>query len=135
VCNHPDIFFTSQNWIPQEIQDVNRRSSRWSTAEVARLLSAVPSKDYGRGTLGQSLDVLLHQDPNISQHLEDAIGLLLSEGELNQAMSGAALVLAYAHDGRDKLSWLIERYPELLSEQYFLEVAAVVEEFGYLSLY
>ena len=66
VCGHPDIWFTGKNWIPPEIQCVTRRSFRWSPAEVAHMLSAVPSEDYGRGTLGQSLDVLLHQDPDIS---------------------------------------------------------------------
>lgn len=134
VCHHPDILFTSRNWFPPEIQLVAQRSFRWYPAEVAHMLSAVPSEEYGRGTLGQSLDVLLRQDPDISLHIDDAIGLLLSE-DLSAAMSGAALALSYAHDARDKLRSLVSRYPDLLEEQYFSEVAAVVEEYGYLSLY
>ena len=50
-------------------------------------------------------------------------------------MSGAALALSYECDARDKLRSLITRYPALLKEQYFSEVAAVIEEYGYLSLY
>jgi hypothetical protein len=99
------------------------------------MLRAVPSEDYGRGTLGQSLDFLLRQDPDISLHIDDAIGLLLSTNDLHAAMSGPALALSYAQDARDKLRSLVCRYPELLEEQFFSEVAALVEEYGYLSLY
>ena len=49
-------------------------------------------------------------------------------------MRGAALALSYKCDARDKLRSLVARYPALLEGQYFSEVVAIIEEYGYLSL-
>ena len=44
------------------------------------MVRAIDHSDYGYGTLGECLDVLLYEDPNIVKKLHLAITLLLLPG-------------------------------------------------------
>jgi len=96
---HPDIFcIPGKNWIPECITRLVTPSFRWAPEEIVHMLKAVDPEDWGRATLGQSLDVLLYEDPNVVPKLHIAIWLLLKEGEITQAIRGATGVDFAAFD-------------------------------------
>lgn len=135
ACGHPDIFFTAQNWIPERVCVEARRSFHWSSQEIVHMIQVVPVEEYGRGTLGQSLDVLLRVDPNIRAELKNAIGILLDKNDIECAVTGAALALSYANDARNALAEIVNQYPELCQDERFMEITYTIEEIGYISLY
>ena len=135
VGSHPNIFCTKDNWIKPEAEGQLLPSFRWSPEELAHMLRAVDHADYGRGTLGECLDVLLYEDPNVVSKLHLAITLLLKDPDITQAVRAATLALTHSRDQRQQLALLIRTYPSLAEHEWFQEVAASVEEYGELSLY
>jgi hypothetical protein len=99
------------------------------------MIQAVPLEGWGRGTVGQSLDVLLYEDPDRLSALRSATAILLTAKDLDGAARAAMLALTHAKNAKDELSKLIEDHPELMQDGWFEEVAATVEEWGGLSMY
>jgi hypothetical protein len=133
--SHPDIFWdVKTNWIPSEVRNQALPSFRWSPAELTHMLRAVPSDAYGRGTLGQCLDVLMYEDPGVIAALRSAIGLMIAD-DLSAAAQGATFALSHSREARSELARLVKQYPELMEEDWFQEVAACVTENGWISLY
>lgn len=135
VGSHPNIFFTKDTWIKPEAEQLLLPSFRWSPEELAHMLRAVDHSDYGRGTLGECLDVLLYEDPNIVRKLHLAITLLLKDTDHPQAVRAASLTLTHSRDQRKQLALLIADYPTLMEHEWFQDITAAVEESGDLSLY
>jgi hypothetical protein len=133
--DHPDIFWTKDNWVPQKIQDAILPAFKWSPEEIAHMLKVVDDEDWGRGTRGQCIDVLLYEDRKVVPKLELAIGLLLEEDEESAAARAAMLSLIHSRDQRQELNRLAECYPILLEDEWFREVAATVRESGFISMY
>ena len=73
VGSHPNIFWTKDNWIKPEAKKQLLCSFRWSPEEITHILRAVDHSDYGRGTLGERLHVLLYEDVNVVAKLHIAI--------------------------------------------------------------
>ena len=67
--DHPDILWTKDNWVPQNIQDAIVPSFKWSPEEITQMLKAVDHEDWGRGTRGQCLDVLFYEDRKVVSKL------------------------------------------------------------------
>ncbi|HEX7190199.1 MAG TPA: hypothetical protein VF381_01400, partial [Thermoanaerobaculia bacterium] len=132
--SHPDVFWTADNWIPPEIERAVRPSFRWSPQEVAHMIAGVDVSDYGRGTLGQCVDVLLHEDPDVRASIRAAVGLLQRDS-LDLAVRAATLALIRVKDQAAELAVLRAQYPTLDTHEWFADIAASVEEAGWLSLY
>jgi hypothetical protein len=96
--DHPDIFWTKDNWVPQAIQDAILPSYRWSPEEITHMLKVINAEDWGRGTRGQCLDVLLYEDPHIVAKLHMVIDLLLEGNEEELAVRAATLCLTHSSD-------------------------------------
>jgi hypothetical protein len=135
VGSHPNIFWTKDNWIRPEAEKQLLPSFRWSPEEIAHMLRAVDHSDYGRGTLGECLDVLLYEDTNVVPKLHIAIKLLLKELDVTQAVRAATLALTHSRDQRKQLAILIRNYPTLMEHEWFQELAAAVHEGENFSLY
>ncbi|MEX2115238.1 MAG: DUF4365 domain-containing protein [Bacteroidota bacterium] len=133
--DHPDIFYTPNNWIPQPIQNAIVPSFRWSPEEIAHMLRAIDPADWGRGTRGQCLDVLFYEDPDIVAKLHISIRLLLKDPDTTQAVRAATLALTHSRDQHQELKRLIERHPALMEHEWFQELALAVQESPNLSLY
>jgi hypothetical protein len=99
------------------------------------MIRAVEPEDYGYGTLGESLDVLLYEDPDIVAKLRSAIGLMLKADDVTAAVRGATLSLSHSREVRRELSLLLQEYPTLTNDEWFHDVAAAVVECGRYSLY
>jgi hypothetical protein len=128
VGSHPNIFWTKDNWIRPEAEQFLLPSFRWSSEELAHMLRAVDHSDYGRGTLGECLDVLLYEDPNIVRKLHVAITLLLKDEDHTQAVRAATLALTHAKDQQQELAFLIANFPPLIEHEWFQEIAMVFKE-------
>lgn len=132
---HPDIFWTKDNWIGKEIRELVRPSFRWTPEEIAHMIRTIDNSEWGRGTLGQSFDVLMYEDPNAVAKLRSSVGLMLGAGDFVAGVRAAMLALSHSRDARQELSLLIEGQPTLLDNEWFREIAATVREFGDFSLY
>jgi len=133
--DHPDILWTPDNWIPEPIHDAIVPSFRWSPEEIAHMVRAIEPEDWGRGTRGQCLDVLLYEDPNIVAKLSITIRLLLKEPDMTQAVRAATLALTHSRDQRHELEHLRHEYPVLMENEWFQELSVAVQESANLSLY
>jgi hypothetical protein len=132
---HPDIFWTKDNWIPKAIVEEVRTSFHWSPEEIAHMIEAIDPEEWGRGTLGQSFDVLMYEDPDVVTKLRAAVTLILGRGNLVGGVRVAMLALSHSRDARHELSLLIQEQPTLTDDESFREIAAAVREFGSFSIY
>lgn len=128
VGSHPNIFFTKDTWIKPEAEGLLRPSFRWSPEELAHMLRAVDHSDYGQGTLGECLDVLLYEDPNIVRKLHLVITLLLNDSDHTQAVRAATLALTHSRDQKKERELLISDFPPLMEHEWFRGIAATLEE-------
>jgi hypothetical protein len=72
VTPHPDILWTAKNWVPEESCRRVCEYLRWSPTEVLELMEAVDGEGWHRGGIGQSLFMLLVEDPGIGPKLRRA---------------------------------------------------------------
>lgn len=128
VGSHPNIFFTKDTWVKPEVEGLLLPSFRWSPEELAHMLRAVDHSDYGQGTLGECLDVLLYEDPNIVRKLHLAITLLLKDPDHTQAVRAATLALTHSKHQRKELALLMSDFPALMEHEWFQEIAGALEE-------
>jgi hypothetical protein len=135
VGSHPNIFFSKDTWIKPEAEPLLLPSFRWSPEELAHMLRAVDHSDYGRGTLGECLDVLLYEDPNIVRKLHITISLLLRDPDHTQAVRAATLALTHSKDQQQELARLISDFPALLEHEWFQDIASIGESPERFSLY
>ena len=133
--SHPNILWTKDNWIPPHVEEQILPSFRWSPVEIARMIRAVDYSDWGYGTLGECLDVLFYEDPNIVAELHIAITLLLKDPEKEHAVRAATLALTHSKDKRKELSALTQEHPALMEEEWFQDVSAAVTQSGDFTLY
>jgi hypothetical protein len=132
---HPDIYWTKDNWIPPDIIRQVRPSFRWSLEEIAHMLQVIEPEEWGRGTLGQCVDMLISEDPEAIAKLKKVVRLLVERSTESATISAAMLALTHSLNPRDDLRLIVQEYPELLRSDWFREMAATTEEFGSLSLY
>ena len=134
-ASHPDIFWTSDNWIPETIEREVQPSFRWSPDEIAHMIAAVDVSDWGRGTLGQCVDVLLYEDPHARLAIRAAVGVLLRDDSVELAVRVATLALTRAKNQSAELALLRAQFPTLDTHEWFADIAAGIEEAGAFSLY
>lgn len=136
--SHPDILWTPQNWIPPEIAKQALPSFTWSPEEIAHMLRAIDGAAWGRGSLGQCFDVLMYEDPMIVAKARGAVGLLLDVahgGDEDTAVRAATIALSHSKDARTELARLVEAFPALEANEWFSEIATLIRDQGWLSLY
>ena len=83
------------------------------------MFKVIDIEDWGRGTLGQSLDVLLYEDPHIVAKLHMTIDLLIDEGETEQALRAASLALTHSKEQNEEVEKLIAAFPMLMDNEIF----------------
>lgn len=134
--SHPNILYTKDNWIPPEVEKEILPSFRWSPEEITRMLRAVEYSDWGYHTLGECVDVLFYEDPNLVAKLHIVIKLLLQHiDDTTQAVRAATVALSHSRDKRRELALLVQEYPALMEHEWFQDISALVEESGDFSLY
>jgi hypothetical protein len=155
---HPDIYWREENMIEPEIAEEICKSYRWSPAEIAMLLARMPDDEvWGRGTVAQSLYMLLISDPLLEWSLERAMLEAFRSDELTWRSSwikgppfgpkwvrtdrSAVIVpcftlsLYLASDPEARVQELTESMPPLMDNEMCREAVAIVDEFGAIDIF
>jgi hypothetical protein len=132
---HPDIFWTKKNWIPQEIEEQVQPTFQWTPQELSHMFRAVGEYEWGRGTLGQCLDMLIYEDPSAITNLHATVGSLLKNDHLSAAVRVAIVAVAHSRDASEEVAALIKDYPTLATDEWFEAIIASVKEQGSIDLY
>jgi hypothetical protein len=156
---HPDIPWREETYVPEEAAREIRKSFRWTPNEIAMALARLPEEEgcWGRGTVGQSLYMILESDPS----LEWAVDRLLVESFRvdgptwrsswvkgppfgptwvrtdRDAVTLPCLTLALylAEDPRGRLNELEERLPPIKGIPMFWDIADTVTGFGSIDIF
>jgi len=135
---HPDLGWTSWNWISGPVKDRLRSELRWSARELSLFLSVVDDDAdmWGGGVVGENVTMLLLQDPDLSAKLVDIVR------DHNQGMHIRFRALVYLiyltkDDGQAHatLQDELNASPELTSDRSVRELAMHVEEQGWLDVF
>jgi hypothetical protein len=112
VTPHPDIWWSENNWIPEQVADDVRPCLCWSLDEIKRLLSDVGWGRWQRGDVGEDLYMLLQEDPQIQQKVEKVAVESLWEGRDDAAWIALYLVVYWAgRRGSAKYEQLVSAAP------------------------
>lgn len=99
------------------------------------MFKVIEVEDWGRGTLGQSLDVLLYEDPHLVPKLHMAIALLIEEGETEQELRAASIALTHSEEQNEEIGKLIAAFTILMDDEIFRDINRMIQEGETLSLY
>lgn len=99
---HPDIFWTKDTLLPTAIRDEVRSTFRWSLEEVVALLEVIDENGIDRGSVGQSMYMLIFEDPGCTAVLRRGALELVPRGD---DFAGWAAYLAVAHAEDQQAEW------------------------------
>ncbi|MEV0307474.1 DUF4365 domain-containing protein [Nonomuraea fuscirosea] len=155
---HPDIFWHKGNHISEEVSKEIRSSYRWTPNEIAQLLARMPEEGiWSRGTIGQSLYMILAPDPSLEWMLDRVILESYRADastwkstwikaypfgpkwvrESREAVIYPCLTLALymADDARERFDEFMERMPRIEGLSMFHEIREIIDEFGFLDIF
>lgn len=133
---HPDIFWTPQNWIPTSVNREMKEHLVWETAEIIHLLSSCEWQEWSRGNLGQSVYVLLVEDPQIETKMEQAALSAIDLGSQKEAAFAFVLSVYWAGEkGKEKFDYLVSLSPKFQTLELVERVGETIEETGYISIF
>lgn len=157
ATSHPDIFWHKGNYIPEDVAKEVRKSYRWTPNEISMLLARTPEGGWGRGTIEQSLYMILVADPSLDWALERLILEAFSTDELTWRscwvkgspfgpkwvrterqeiiLSALTLILYRAPNPQELLDELTERIPPIQNINMFPEIAETIAEFNSLDIF
>jgi hypothetical protein len=133
---HPDIFWHERNWIPREIKEAVQPHLYWEQDEILRLLQAVDINEYQRGGMGQSLYMLLVQDPNITEKMARVAVRAANSGDEDTGNIALYLHLYWlGEDAPKRFHDLLSAHAGLQSLSYIPEIAQQEKDYGYLAMF
>ncbi|HEV2679324.1 MAG TPA: DUF4365 domain-containing protein [Rhodanobacter sp.] len=136
VAGNPDILYTSETWLPSPIQARLRASFSWSVSELVHGFQVIdPHEEWGRGTLGQCLDVLLAEDAGFLAQLPAVTDALLKSGDIETAERVTVVALGHTDDPLRLLQAQRESFVALQDSAWLKELILVLREDNYFSLY
>lgn len=136
VAGNPDIFYTPDTWLPPPIQARLRASFRWSVAELVHSFQAIdPHEEWGRGTLGQCLDVLLAQDAGYLAQVPALTEALLDSGDIETAICVTVVALGHTADPLRLLQAQRDSFVALRDSMRLQELGSALREDNHFSLY
>jgi hypothetical protein len=135
-----------------------RVSFKWMPNELAMLLARIPEEElWGRGTIGESLYMIITADPSLEWSLERLITQAFLADELTWLscwikgppfgpkwvqtdrepiiVASLTLALYLANNPRERLEELVERLPSIRKIAMFPEIAEIIGEFGQIDIF
>ncbi|WP_186177733.1 DUF4365 domain-containing protein [Burkholderia gladioli] len=135
ATSHPDIFWTPDNWIPEDIKNRIRASFRWSVEEISHAFMALDAEDTGRGTLAQSLHMILLEDSLLVEKMKQSVSQLLQAFKNENAIAALITMLASTDNPSEALEEMITKHPELLEDMLIRDLRLDLREHNYINLY
>jgi hypothetical protein len=144
---HPDILWHPQNYIPDAVAEEICKSFRWTPSDIAMLLARLCLPEAGmwtRGTIGQTLYMLLREDKALRWSIDQLLTEAFREQELTWRscwvkgppfgpewvrtdretviLPSLTLALELAADPKERLDELTERLPSIRLLEWFTEI-------------
>ncbi|WP_405756770.1 DUF4365 domain-containing protein [Streptomyces sp. NBC_00073] len=143
---HPDIFWHRGNWIPQHVKESVSSSFSWNPHEIYHMIQEVNAIDepgkWGRGTLGQSLLLMLLADGDISIKIPDAVRIACAADETEVA---ALMLYVYQYqrtsdsvpgkDVLDELKKIAADNPKIVNDRYMHDLISAVADNGWVDIF
>jgi hypothetical protein len=134
ATDHPDIFWTNNNWIPDAVKRIVHDRARWTPTDIDAFLGMIDENGIDRGTVGQDVFHVLQLDKWLDGRLFE---IAISRQRPNLVRFWAAVILLY--DAEDEapplLARLLRLAPDLAEVDSFVHLAEVIRELGYVSLF
>ena len=99
---HPDIFWAKDTLLPTAVRDEVSATFRWSLEELEALFEVIDENGIDRGSVGQSMYMLLFEDPGCEALLRQG-ALTFMTG--NDVFAGWAAYLAVVHADDQAAEW------------------------------
>jgi hypothetical protein len=131
---HPDVFWTQDNWLPPAIQQAVADSMHWSVQEAWQLLALIgPEGGFVRGSFGQSIYMVLVQDPDCESLIRQTA--MAAASEAPDVTLWAVLLLLHLSGRRGPDEWraLLAARPEIANMPLAAECAETLRVDGYIT--
>lgn len=99
------------------------------------MFMALDVEEMGRGTLGQSLHLILLEDGEAIESMKQAVGRLLQMNQINHAMFVLVTMLASSKDPKKILEEMLSRYAVLLENEWCKDIRISLREENRLDIY
>jgi hypothetical protein len=133
---HPDIFWHPRNWIPPHVEEQIKVHFRWCAEEVVEFLKLCPLETFTRGALGQSLYMLLIEDPDKKATMRKACILALEAGHAETAYTALYLWLCWERkNAQAAYASFAAEHPQIREIEDIEDFENVLLEDGELSLF
>ena len=136
ATSHPDIFWTKDNWIEEDVRQVVKPHLHWRHDEIERFFTEINQGEWERGSSGQDLVMLLFQDSEIEDKLEKVAIHCIESGNDEAAYSAFYLTLYLAgKKATRKFNRLVHHYPRFMDIELVSEIGIHLCEFGFVTLF
>jgi hypothetical protein len=128
------VFWTQDNWLPPAIQQAVADSMHWSVQEAWQLLALIgPEGGFVRGSFGQSIYMVLVQDPDCESLIRQTA--MAAASEAPDVTLWAVLLLLHLSGRRGPDEWraLLAARPEIANMPLAAECAETLRVDGYIT--
>lgn len=138
LTHHPDIFWRSDNWIPEAIRSQVQPTFRWTSGEVHHMIQAVEELGgaWERGGVGQCVWSLLVMDPTLRSTILPALDIALNAEHLEAAFRLLVIQQYLVQgDAATAVRQVLTTYPQLRQHPLTHEFLQLVTDYGRLDVY
>ena len=141
ATSHPDIGWTSDNWVQDSVKRALHQKVRWHSEDVVRILQVVDEENaFGRGSIGQSAYHILRIDPRIDARLfevciNSARGARTTGRQQVRAWAASILCYHAGEDARETLRHLMSIAPDLREISTIQYLSEHLIAYGWLDLF
>jgi hypothetical protein len=134
ATQHPDIPWTADTWLPDEVKARVVESFKWTAEEVGLLLAAPTGDMWARGDLGMAVFMLLTADPGIVALLGR---VAINNADDEDVAWPAVMVRVHlaGEDGPAVIDRLLEEAGELATISAVRELHSTLREHGHVSMW
>lgn len=133
---HPDIFWNSNNWIPEKVTEKVRSHLNWEIQEICYLLSAVTWENWQRGDYGEDLYMILREDSEIHQKMEEVAIFAIDHYIDDVAFTALYLSIYWAGEhGFEKYQKMLSLRSDFQRLSLVNDLYQILSEFGYIILF
>lgn len=134
ATRNPDIYWTTDNWIPDVVKRAVQERCRWTPADLEAFLTMIDENGIERGSVGQAVFHILELDTSLGDRLFE---IAIRRGRPESVRFWAVVILTYlaGDDAPELLTRLLRLAPDLTTVDHFDQLADAVHEHGYVSLF
>ena len=132
---HPDIVWDTHNWIPDEVCKKVVPHFRWTVDELIRLVGAASWSEWTRTGVGESIYMLVKEDPDFVTKMERAAVRALHSRQRKAAFIAMYLTIYETDDSNRKYEQFLSRDSRFGDFSISPEIEECLAEHGGLPLF